>query len=395
MTSPTPSHAAPDLPATSSAAGAGLGRIVGELLGVQADLTVVIAFLDAILAAEEISRPVDQHARIEGLRAQDGPHVGTQQVQIATAMGRVYASHDAPDVTAHRGDLGLLENDWEAIAVDPVWRELEAGRPLITILPAADAPATLAPARVLRDRCRRLRRAIGLFTIPKRIGAFLAEGFGVGAPLDFHERFAGELDDPADRALLLGRLAELSADRIGGLVDVSSGVIYRIGARRRRVRSYLLLVGAALLGLVATLILDRGDVIALPGFAAGDRDYGQGELVVGFLLTVLGVTAHVIMKAAEFSIAQRSRGAEGSAREVILDRLPLWIHVREYRFLVAVLTAMIAFGMLVVSGQLVPLTALFAGYTVDSVSDLVLQRFNGAVSSQSVAVERAIVRTIG
>lgn len=71
---------------------------------------------------------------------------------------------------------------------------------------------------------------------------------------------------------------------------------------------------------------------------------------------------------------------------------PPWIHFREYRFLLAVLTA---FGILVVSGQLAPLTALFAGYTVDSVSDLVLQRFNGAVSTQAAAVRRVIAGTSG
>ena len=396
-TAPAASFDSPRLPPDGGAPGgpvSGLESIIGNLLQAQADLTVVIAFLDGVVATEAMA-PADQRARIEQLRAEQGPHVATQQAQIAAGIGAVYAAHDAPGVMNYRNELGLLENEWEAIAVDPLWRQLQAGGAVPAILPAADEPPVLAPARLLRERARSLRRAIGFFTIPKRIHAFLAEGFGVGAPLDFHERFSDELDEAADRDLMLRRLAELSGDRVGGMVDVSSGIIYRIGSRRRRIRSYVLLLGAALLGLLAVYLLDRGDLIAIAGFSGGIPDYDLGTLVGGFLLTVLGVTAHVITRAAELSISQRTRETDGGAREVILDRLPLWIHVREYRFLIAVVTAMAAFGILVVSAQLAPLTALFAGYTVDSVSDLVLQRFNGAVSSQAAAVRRVIAGPAG
>jgi hypothetical protein len=75
---------------------------------------------------------------------------------------------------------------------------------------------------------------------------------------------------------------------------------------------------------------------------------------------------------------------------VILDRLPLWIHVREGRFALAAITAVIVFFVLLGTDNAGATTAFFAGYTVDSFSDVAFQRFNAAVSQQSAAVKKLL-----
>lgn len=362
-----------------SGAGENLHRIIGDLGQLQADVREVIRFLDDLIAA---AREPDETARRERIRAElerGAGFVKAQYKQINAVMESIYDLHDHADVAPYRGDLAVIENEFERIASSPG----------IKTFPQNLLDMDLPQLQILAEQFRKLRREIALFTIPKRILPFLREGFGVGAPLDFHDRFDDELDDAGDRMEALRRLAELDVNLVGGMVDVRRGMIYRIGTRGRRFLSYALIVATAVLGGLGTIyVLGPLNLLDLPGFS-GEDAYEFEYLRNMYLVTVAGVILHIIKKAGELSLAERGMGGEGGP-QVVLDRLFLWIHVREYRFLMSAVTAIGAFVILVTTHQLDGVKALLAGYTVDSLSDLVYQRFNTAVSTHTKGLAKAL-----
>jgi hypothetical protein len=361
--------------------GDNLSSIIGHLAQVQADLAEVITLLEKIVATENDLDKVVQERKIKDILTQDRKYVKKQLSEIADVMNYVYGLHAQSDVVQYRGDIAKIENLWDRITPD------DGG--LDAFL--ADSNLTdLVWVRNLLTKCKTLRQAIGLFTIPKRILGFTWEGFGVGAPLDFHETFKDELPDATDRVSVLRRLAELHVDLVGGMVDIERGMLYRVGSRGRRVISYLGIFAVILLGWGVIYLLRNFGVFGnLPGFQ-GANAHTFGALGWAYFSTIIGALAHIIKKAAELSYVERSQGSNETP-QVILERLFLWLHVREYRFGVTVVLSMLVFGALVVSsGQLDNLKFLLAGYTVDSSSELVLQRFNTAVSAYTKEVKLAL-----
>lgn len=353
--------------------------VLSHLGQVQTDLTEVILFIQKLVAPAPTTEA--QKTQIQQVVEQDGDFIHKQLDQIKVTMSLVYNSHDASDIAHYRGQLTCIENRWERLA--------DFGD-LYAMLRALNEPLDLSRLKTQLERCKALKREIGFFTIPKRLVSFMQEEFGVGAPFDFHEKFKDELEDAADRKQVLYQLAELEPDRIGGIVDMGNGMIYRIGDRNRRLWSYGMIVGMALLGLIAICILSilgPSKILQLPGFTAQDG-HTLGQLAWAYLLTAVGVIAHIIKKAAELSTVQLKETE--TSPQVILDRLLFWIHVREYRFLVSVLTAIGIFILLAISGQLDGMKALLAGYTVDSLSDLFLQRFNTATSIYAEDVKKVL-----
>ena len=157
----------------------------------------------------------------------------------------------------------------------------------------------------------------------------------------------------------------------------------------------LLLTKSELLKLTFIYVLRNFDGFGnLPGFR-GENAYEFGALGWAYLSTIAGALVHILKKAAELSYVERSQGSN-EAPQVILDRLLLWLHVREYRFGVTIVLAMLVFGVLVVNsssaqpGNLDNIKFLLGGYTVDSSSELVLQRFNTAVSAYTKEVKQAL-----
>jgi hypothetical protein len=366
----------------------GLDGILGELGQVEVDCKAILDVFAAVAATETEGPPGARLASVQNVVGPKLRFVGEQDTQIAQRMQMVSDLKTHPRVAAYRTDLELVCNHWESI------QDLDLSAVLQALAATAPgAPLDYTAVRFAIAAYRQLHEQIGLFTIPKRIAGFMEEQSGVGAPLDFHARFADELDDPNDRVEVLRRLAVLNVDRVGGLVDVERGMIYRVGPLRRRLLSYAMLLVAMLAGGGIVYLLSTTNSFALPGFSSGTMVPLQ-TLLWWYALMMAGVAAHIVKKAAELSIVART-GGSGDAPQVILDRLAIWIHVREYRFVTTILTAIGAFVMLVASGQANASTALLAGYTIDSLADLVLQRFNTAVSTHAAEVKQALSASVG
>ncbi|WP_142714031.1 hypothetical protein [Fodinibius sediminis] len=241
-----------------------------------------------------------------------------------------------------------------------------------------------------------------MFTIPVRIKGYIQELEMGGKPLDFHKRFKDELEDIEDRNSVLQRLAKLNPKLVGGIVDVEKGVIYRVGGYWRRVASYILIPATAAMGLVAIYFLSSKLGKNFNNFALKGDFFNV--YLIPYLLTIVGVTGHIIKEATAFSLINSSQGFQ-----IVLGRLMLWIHVREFKFMFSVLTAIVAFyifvlwdysnweqGNLASKGeyQIDYLTAILLGYSVDSFFEPLWKRFSVNVSKQTQEIRKTLSEKI-
>jgi hypothetical protein len=162
------------------------------------------------------------------------------------------------------------------------------------------------------------------------------------------------------------------------LVDVPRGTIYRLGSIGERYWSYARILGTALAGAGIVLLLQRLGVL---GTASYDT------LMVLYGLMVVGVVVHIIKKAHEISNAAHS---SPTGKEVAVDNLFLWVHVREWQFLVTITVAVLVFLLLGWVNQLSYINAFLAGYAVDSFSDVALHRFTAVTSKHIGEIQKIL-----
>jgi hypothetical protein len=86
-----------------------------------------------------------------------------------------------------------------------------------------------------------------------------------------------------------------------------------------------------------------------------------------------------------------SRAAQGTEGSPTPGLVFLWVHVRQWQFFVTILIAVAAFILVwSLAGEMSLQTAFFLGYTIDSVSDLVVSRYSTIIASQSAAVSKVV-----
>ncbi len=241
-------------------------------------------------------------------------------------------------------------------------------------------------AAVVRARLDQVDEAIGqmlwqaaLITMPPRVNAHL-ETLDVGAQLDFGDAFADELPTATARRRFL-EILQSHPGSVTGEVDAERGIIYKAAHGGRRIFSYVLLL--ALIGPLALLFINF--------VASGSRELGvpgdwlikgpnrQAELWGAYLFVVFGVVFHLLVEAVKQ--AQRSTDKAFLA----LGHWLTWIHVRETSLAITILTMWaIPVGLaLTLPGTIGTETALFAGYSIDSVIGIFLTRFDGLAKTSS------------
>jgi len=374
-----------------------LHTIVGLLEQVQANLKHYVVFLKKIIATEN-NKPEKQISNIRDILGDDEDFIKKQLEQIVHNMIQVEEKSQSPNLWTYSVDIAKVQDAFERLIPNykkksasakkddpkeyPSYRELD---PKSILIPhegnaKSDVKNLLCihkDVRINLERAKKIRREIGIFTIPLRIKEYTKKLAGVGTYLDFHNQFKDELEDADDRMVVLRRLAEWNTKYIQGIVDVEKGVIYYIGNFWRQVLSYILISGPAVIGFVIILLLNNKE-INLFNFSVSENSLGL------YLLTFAGVSFHIIKQASYLSRTKENKG-------IILDKLRLWVHVREYRFFTSVLTAIAAFLLLEhysVENNTSEYYWMFflAGYSVDSFSDLFVQRFNTAVSTHNQEV---------
>jgi hypothetical protein len=207
----------------------------------------------------------------------------------------------------------------------------------------------------------------------------------VGQPLDFEFEFGPEL--PKDEKLkerLFQELAQESKVIASGVVDADQRVIYKASASRAAQRwSVVQLVLAWVAG---------GAVIplALVEISHLSPDWplkweNLEALIVNYVLIAAGSAAHLFVDALKAERAQTRPSFQAMHDWV------LWLHVREWQMLWGI--GWVVLGYVLISVGVPGMkwqSAFFAGYSIDSVTDVFLNRFSGTVKAQADAIIKVL-----
>lgn len=210
------------------------------------------------------------------------------------------------------------------------------------------------------------------------------ENLRIGQPLDLDFEYGPELpkSDQLKNRLFL-ELAQESNVIVAGVVDASQRVIYKASSSRAEQRwSVAQIAGAwALFGVVAVAImaLVTGKLDVLPPQWADVR-----SLLANYVALSVGSGAHWLVEAVKAQRAQTKPSFQA------MNDWILWLHVREYEMLWSLVW--LALGYVVMSRTITLnlSSAFFAGYSIDSVMEVYLQRFSATVQKKAEAAGQGI-----
>jgi hypothetical protein len=370
------------------------------LLGLLRQIRAGGQYLDGALAALETSLALTGEAARLGAVREEGADVANKisestavtQQSLSDALSLVEASpylrnwvgdevtktqlywgESSREATAVRTELQRIVNDSKATIGEELARNVKEARAAV----------------------REVVVATAMITIPPRLAEFLDEA-RVGQTLTFKSMFENELPDEADRTEIIRRIAEAPADMPGVIdVDTASVVVISRNIWRRR-RSYLLEANALLGGGLVTFLViaaSRGLYATGDIFHPADVATAQALRSLGNLLLIFagGALLHFVI-----DLVKARQGTAGAPRWVVLDDWLLWMHAREVKVLGSIAALWFVFGglMAINTGPLPDaLTVLLAGYSFDSLADVVIKRFDSFATPQIAKVSSALAGT--
>ncbi|HWB87310.1 MAG TPA: hypothetical protein VG675_24420 [Bryobacteraceae bacterium] len=252
--------------------------------------------------------------------------------------------------------------------------------------PAADTPFEESQQRlgfiaadldVIVFRCAEL-------TLSPRINETL-ENLRVGQPLDFEFEFGDELPVGAElRKRLLLELAQEAKAIQNGVIDVSQEVIYKAAASRNAQRRSVFELVALIVcgGLVIPLLVMPWifQIMQQPDGRIWNISANL-HFVVNYVLIFIGSGIHLLIEAV------KSQRAESKPSFQAMNDWVLWLHVREMPVFWGIVYIWIGYVLLSAGiPGLSPQTAFFAGYSIDSITEVFLDRFQTAAKAQAAAL---------
>jgi hypothetical protein len=304
----------------------------------------------------------DLLGRAPELRDWLGDEVTTVQLSWAAGVR-------ATDAIAQ--DLGGLPNAPDQSRVDDLLRLLRTARPLFS----------------------RVIISTATLTIPARLNQFLAQA-SVGRSLNFKSMFANELPGDAERAEVLREISEAPV-AVNGIVDLASGSVVAVSPKQSRRRlSYLLEIGALIIGgLLAYLIVGgvKGYLVVdpiIPRAASPAAVASLSNLFVVLLTFSGGAAFHFVI-----DLLKAQQGTVGSPQWAALDDWLLWLHAREMKIISSIVGLWVVFGAVLIAypgAAPDPLATFFAGYSFDSLLDVVIKRFDAFAGPQIKQVAEVI-----
>ncbi len=352
------------------------------ILGTLRQIRTVCQYLDTSLASlDESLKGATQELRRAGVLEQaidgraelkSGTEKGSEY--IAEATSQVIGS---PYVRDWIGDeVTRIQLNWSDVARNV--GEVDAALAAAQAKPDRDLPDSLATdVRAARAAVRVIILASASITIPLRLNQHLL-GARPGQEVSFKSLFVDELPDDADRTEVLRRIAEAPAS-VDGVVDVASGNVIAVSPSRQRRRLSYIWEAVAFLAVafIRGYITTAGGV-RVPDAAALANLSGLAVLLVIF---AAGAAFHLIV-----DLLKARQGAVGSPQWAGLDDWMLWLHAREVKVIASALALWVVFGSVLIlnPGEGVPdaMTGFFAGYSFDSLADVVIKRFDAFAPEQ-------------
>jgi hypothetical protein len=217
-----------------------------------------------------------------------------------------------------------------------------------------------------------------LVTIPDRVNDHL-ESLRTGQKLDFYETFKDELCTKEDSDKILKYLQEHPL-AVEGIVDSSNGVIYKAKTHfHDQLKSYGIYFGLFIIG-VFGVFLSPWFATYVPNspFLPSQRNL----LFVVYLFVFIGAVIHVFV-----DMVKQSKSEKNS--DTLITDWFLWGHVNQNAIILTIFMLWFVFAGLIYIKQLDPISALAAGYSFDSVFDVVLMRFDKTITAKTKVIKEA------
>jgi hypothetical protein len=199
----------------------------------------------------------------------------------------------------------------------------------------------------------------------------------IGQALDFDFEFEAELPkDPEMRKRLLLELAQEGAVLRAGVVDAEQRVIYKVAqSRKQQIWSAVRLVFWLLTGAAV--------IPATIAFLQGSNWKLLPALLEDYALIFAGSGAHLAIAAIKSAKAQTRPSFQA------INDWVLWLHVREAKIFWGFAYVWLGYVLLIMSISVDKLnwqSAFFAGYSIDSMVELLLGRFETTVKAKTQSV---------
>jgi len=241
---------------------------------------------------------------------------------------------------------------------------------------------------LIDDQCRKLVYQIGALTIPSRVNTLLRNA-RPGYYIPFHTVFEDELPNADDRMRVLNQLTWQPITLEGGLVDSSTGLIYKYATSHVWKAISFLILTIAIEWIVIGLIR-APYYLALGGFPISPATDLFVFNFLGIWAAVLaGVVFHIVV-----ATTKRMQAEPGRPPIIALGTLFPLINAKLGRILYKLLLTLIGFvGLVFVVGpdQATLLNAFLIGYSLDSVVEL----FGTSIERQATVQTAAIKRQVG
>jgi hypothetical protein len=272
----------------------------------------------------------------------------------------------------------LKEHEWGAavlVELDLAWQDIDNHWPLDPNKPEQG----MALIGLIRDKLDAIICTCLANTLTPDINDRL-RNLDVGQPLDLQFVYGEEFPrDPKLRKRLILEVAQERGVIASGYCDADACLIYRIASNsKERHRCVWHLSGLVLLGLA----LAGGACflgLLLPNWPI--RPYQFGTLI-NYVFLFLGAGLHLLIDALKQNRAQTKPSFAA------MDDWLLWLHVHEKAVIYGILWADLGYLLLTF---MVPgmdwKGAAAAGYSIDSVTDLFLTRFEAAIGNAAAQIK--------
>jgi hypothetical protein len=267
-------------------------------------------------------------------------------------------------------EITAIEHEWARVA--PTWPTCPAdGQPLDvhTMLTQIDAVESVLCEVVIH---------VEKLALPDRVNSQL-KMMRVGQTINFQSEYSDEIPTLQAQTQALNYLYDHPL-MVEGIVDVEHGLIYRISPHPLR-------RAASILGNIVAVLLGGALVVLFYQFHVFPKDLTLQELLTAYTSVMMGGAAHYIVNA-----VKQFRTNPGKTLTVVGDGL-LWFHVKEVTVFLGILTLFVGFlGIVFLHLGADLWTAFFAGYSIDSVIDLVLLRFADGSSTRMDALKKQLAQ---
>jgi len=209
------------------------------------------------------------------------------------------------------------------------------------------------------------------------------ENLRVGQPLDIDFEYGPDLpkSDALTNRLVL-ELAQESNVIVAGVVDASQRVIYKASSSRAEQRWSVVRIAIAwvVIGLATAAIaaLITNQLNQWPPMWTVLRN-----LLANYVALSVGTGAHWLVEAVKTQRAQTKPSFQA------MNDWILWLHVREYEVLWSLVWLGLGYVLMSKTISLNLSSAFFAGYSIDSVMEVYLQRFSATVQKKADALVKA------